>query len=241
MQIILPGEIFSEHSSLDYKSSLINKITVNKENDQSTNNNFLISKVSGKIFQKTNTKEMALKFFQISEKYSPSQQDRIIGRIVKKQADNYEVDIRADRKGLLGVLSFQGASKKSRPNLIESDLVFARVQLIPEYLYYKLTCTSETNLKTWNSGESLFGSLNDGAEIVIPIFFAHFLLKNEIFFELIRKYIAIEIAIGVNGVLWIKTSSIKNLLILVNFFQQAPYLFKAKAVELLHNQMANFG
>ena len=243
MQVILPGELLLENPQLDFKSGHFNRINQNQssETDPSSQTcDLLVSKVSGILIQKTKSEIQTLKFIQISEKYIPSQEDRIVGRILRKTADSYEVDIRADRKALLGILSFQGANKKSKPNLMEGDLVFARVQTVPQFLLYKLNCTSQSNIKAWNSGESLFGNLNAGIEVRIPIFFSHFLNKDELFFEIIRKYVSIEVAIGINGVLWFKTGSIKNQLILSNFFTQAPFLLKQKAIELLQAEIGNF-
>lgn len=243
MQVILPGEILLENPHLEFKSGNFNRINQNQstETDPSSQTcDLLVSKVSGILIQKTKSEIQTLKFIQIAEKYIPSLEDRIVGRILRKTADSYEVDIRADRKALLGILSFQGANKKSKPNLSEGDLVFARVQTVPQFLLYKLNCTSQSNIKAWNSGESLFGNLNAGIEVRIPIFFSHFLNKDELFFEIIRKYVSIEVAVGINGVLWFKTGSIKNQLILSNFFTQAPFLLKQKATELLQAEIGNF-
>ena len=244
MQVNLPGEILLENQQLEFKSNNFNRINQNQSNEENPipqKGDLLVSKVSGILIPKIKSETQTLKFIQITEKYIPSQEDRIVGRILRKTADSYEVDIRADRKALLGILSFQGANKKSKPNLSEGDLVFARLQTVPQFLLYKLNCTSQSNIKAWNSGESLFGNLNAGIEVRIPIFFSRFLNKDELFFEIIRKYVSIEVAVGINGVLWFKTGSIKNQLILSHFFTQAPFLLKQKATELLQAEIANFG
>lgn len=40
----------------------------------------------------------------------------------------------------------------------------------------------------------------------IPCFFAYFLLNDETFFEILKRKISLEVCIGINGVLWLKTS-----------------------------------
>ena len=238
MQVVLPGEVLVDSDNMEYPQTAFVKLPQGGGEGE-TAQELIVSKISGVLQQRTVGQRAKVSFIPITDKYFPSIDNLVIGRVVRRQAENYEVDIRADRKAVLGALSFQGASKKSKPNLFESDLVFARVQAVPKYLLHKLTCVSTSNTKTWNSGEALFGQLVGGAELIIPLFFAHFLLKNEEFFEVIRRSVALEVVVGVNGVLWIRTPSARNTLVLLGFFKEAPYLLREKAIQLLASEISN--
>ena len=50
-------------------------------------------------------------------KYYPELEDFVIGLIKGKQGDFYIVDIKGPNEATLGIYDFEGATKKSRPNL----------------------------------------------------------------------------------------------------------------------------
>lgn len=87
----------------------------------------------------------------------------------------------------MGLLDFEGASKKNKPNIDIGSYVYCRVlesNKYLRYLYYKyiilrilkhinlfiffiklrpkLTCINPNSKKEWTSGEAFFGELKDG-------------------------------------------------------------------------------
>ena len=240
MNIILPGEEIIETPNLEFKSSLVIQRTVPDNQNTAKTVSILHTKCAGVLNQKTHENEVKFKFSQIKEKYVPSMGDKVIGKVLRKMADNYEMDVRSDRRALLGVLSFQGATKKSKPNLTDGDLVFCQIQSVPQYLLYKVTCISSKSTKIWNSGEAHFGHLSVGIEIIIPLFLAFFLSHDETLFELIRKYLTFEVVVGINGILWFRAKSIKHTLLLSTIFKEIAYMEKNQAHEYVKNQIPNF-
>ena len=111
---------------------------------------------------------------------------------------------------------------------------------VDHYLPTVLTCTSKFNKKGWSTGEAQFGELKGGLEIEIPLNFGRYLLSNEEFFEYIQKRIDLEVCVGVNGVMWVKTSKQANLVILSAFFRKAGQMSLAKARELLYSFSEKF-
>ena len=91
--------------------------------------------------------------------------------------DNYEIDFRADRKGNLGSLDFQGATKRSRPNLNLKSIVFCKVKEVPEFCDYKLTCLSAKNKKEWSTGEATYRELKGDIFILISLIIAFYYNK----------------------------------------------------------------
>ncbi len=86
--------------------------------------------------------------------------------------DIYALNIKTAQNCQLGVLEFQGATKKNKPNIRISSLIYARIVELNKHLPLQLSCKSKKNNKEWNSGEALFGELKGGLEIDIPVFFA---------------------------------------------------------------------
>lgn len=84
-------------------------------------------------------------------------------------------------------------------------IVYTRILECSKYTELILTCISKTVKKDWNSGEAFYGELKNGYDIEIPCFFAYYLLNDESFFEILKRKISLEVCIGINGVLWIKT------------------------------------
>ena len=233
LDIILPGEVFQSSTSLKIKKNII------KQLDSSSNQ--YISLNTGYVESKENESgESINRFISINETYFARPEDRVIGIIINKKMDSYELDIKSCKKALLNNLAFEGATKKSKPNLLNGDLIFCRVEKETTYMTTILTCTSNTNKKEWSSGESLFGQLKNGLEINIPLFFAYYLSRNTLFFDQIKQRITIEVVIGINGILWIKTKNNKNMLLLESFFNQAPHININSALELLKQKMEIF-
>ena len=241
MNIVLPGEQLINTPNLEFKKSLfVKQIHKTEDNGQTKEFEFLNSKCSGVLSQQETNEVVSYVFRQICEKYTPSEGHRVIGRVVKKGMDGYEVDIKADRKAVLGALSFQGATKKSKPNLAESDLVFAQIQSIPGYLMYKLTCTSNTHTKIWNSGESMFGVLIDGYEMIVPLFLSYYLSQDDTIFKCIKDSLTIEVVIGINGVIWFKTKSTKNSIVIASMLREIAYMDKSQALDFVKSQKTKF-
>ena len=64
-----------------------------------------------------------------NKQYIPYAADRVIGIIVRRTAFYYYVDIKGPMIGLLGVLEFEGATKRNKPELNVGDIVFCRVSI----------------------------------------------------------------------------------------------------------------
>lgn len=231
--VILPGESITRESEIAFTKNHLRELPANQQNQNAVSKTYQSHGTGLIVTKNENEANPSLKFNHISEKYLPSQEDKVIGIVSRRTVDGFELDIRAEKKALLNALAFEGATKKSKPNLNQGDLVFCRVAQVPSHLNVKVTCTSQTNKKEWSSGEALFGELKGGVEVVVPQFFARFLAKNEIFFDFLRKRISFEIVVGINGVVWVKTKSLKNMLIIQDFLKAAPYLSMNRALELL--------
>ena len=60
--------------------------------------------------------------------YSAKEGDIVIGIISQKTYEIYRVNILANREASLNSIDFEGATRKTKPNLNVGDVVFARVE-----------------------------------------------------------------------------------------------------------------
>lgn len=137
--------------------------------------------------------------------YTPTIDDVIIGVITQKSYDNYKLDINTSQEAVLGLTEFEGATRKTKPNLQVGDIVFAKVILDNKFHNTVLTCKCEENIKNWSSGESTFGQLNGGNMYSLDRIKCIKLINNNKIIKRIQDYIDVEVCIGMNGRIWIST------------------------------------
>ena len=62
--------------------------------------------------------------------YIPSQKELVLGTIIARHAEGYRVDIGSSQMAQLDALAFEGATKRSKPNLKVSSFQHAVSKLI---------------------------------------------------------------------------------------------------------------
>lgn len=91
-----------------------------------------------------------------TKRYIPKADDHVIGVVEEQGGDFYKVNIFTGAHALLGRESFDGATKRNKPDLKRGHLVYARVALADKDLDCELTCLVKTGpKKDWSSGESV--------------------------------------------------------------------------------------
>lgn len=99
---------------------------------------------------------------------------------------------------VLDSIEFNGATKRNRPNLKVGDLIYAKVASVNKYTAPTLTCKSKTCKKDWTSGESTFGELKTGMVFPLHPTQCERIKQDRTFFEMLKRYVSFEIAIGAN-------------------------------------------
>ena len=131
--------------------------------------------------------------------YSPKTDDMVIGTIISKNAEQYKVDIKTYTHAILSSLEFEGATKKSKPNLKIGDLIFAKVSKVNKYDSPLLTCISNDG-KSWSSGEAFFGVINEGNLFSIPLNMVNlYFYFGDACFKRINDACEYEFSLGHNG------------------------------------------
>jgi exosome complex component RRP40 len=206
--LLFPGEAFEFNQSLIHYDAF------------GFNNGNLISKRCGvlKIDPSTNkplegNEEEIYK--SVGKYYSPKVDDFIIGIITQKSSEFYRVDIGTYTYAVLNAIDFSGATRKSKPNLNLGDIVYAKVSKLNKHDTPTISCTSDIHTKDWASGEAYFGELKEGNIFSFPRQYAWDIM-NGYAYQRIGDYISLEICIGFNGRMWMKSEKsieIHNILV----------------------------
>lgn len=153
----------------------------------------------------------------IHKRYSPSINDNVIGVIRGPMLGEFwRVDIGDTREAILPFLAFDGATKRTRPVFETGDLVYAHVVQYSHELGAELSCKAKDGIapKSWATGESVYGLLSKGTLFNIPQRGCKDLLEDNCRVLEGMRGKAFELAVGDNGRVWVKSTSIKDTLVI---------------------------
>ncbi|ESL11348.1 ribosomal rRNA processing protein 40 [Trypanosoma rangeli SC58] len=153
-----------------------------------------------------------------ARRYVYAPRDPVVAVVVKKTTSYYYCYTGAAMLAVLDALSFDGATKSSRPRLQEGDIVYAFVrprlggaEAVEDALdEVELSCMAgEVGLaaKDWTSAEAVFGPLAGGTVVRVSIPYARSLLTGdgaEHLLSLLGERVPFEVCVGVNGLLWVR-------------------------------------
>jgi len=149
-----------------------------------------------------------------STRYIPSVNDQVVGIIEEKGGDFYMVNIFSGSTCILYRQAFDGATKRNKPELNRGDVVYARVTFDGRDLSgdTEIACTSTGgSRKDWSTGETVYGGLPMGLIVRVSTGMAQRLLRPDCPLLLaLSRHFAFELAIGVNGVVWFRSSGGTN-------------------------------
>lgn len=153
------------------------------------------------------------------KRYVPAKGESIIGVVVNKSADILKLDIGASEHASLSFLAFEGASKKYKPEVNVGDIVYGRLLAAGCDMEPEMICI-DSNFK-----QGPYGVLKDGFLFNCSLSLVYKILHPKCqFIKLIGKEIKHEIAIGMNGKVWIKTNNCMETLAIANAFLSAEFL-----------------
>ncbi|KAI9642640.1 exosome non-catalytic core subunit rrp40 [Ciborinia camelliae] len=142
--------------------------------------------------------------------------DLVIASIKKSSGDLFYANITDfTPDASLPVLSFEGATKKTRPQLEKGSLVYARITLANKHMDPELECVSASTGKS----EGL-GPLNGGMVFDVSLGMARRMMMARpaeqggltILEELGEAGVPFEIAVGRNGKVWVDSKKVKTTL-----------------------------
>lgn len=85
--------------------------------------------------------------------YVPAPGDAVIGQITNRGAESYTVTLFSAHSATLPALSFEGATKRHKPNLRIGALVYARIAAADRFTEPELTCVNPVTGKSDGFGD----------------------------------------------------------------------------------------
>merc|ERR1711928_1323 len=140
------------------------------------------------------------------KRYIPTRGDNVIGVVVNKLGDYFKVQIGSSEEASLSSIAFQGATKKNKPNVQIGDLVFAKLLIASIDMEPELVCVN-------SFGESAgLGLLPpNGFMFTVPLHHIRKILNPKcLLMKNLGKGIPFEVAIGMNGRIWVKAKTMKQ-------------------------------
>eukprot|EP01038_Epipyxis_sp_PR26KG_P016255 gene16255-22137_t len=153
-----------------------------------------------------------------SKRYYPRVGDQVIGVIEERGGDFYIMNIFSGTNCILNRLSFEGATKRNKPELRKGDIVYARVMIASRGVDTELSClTLSGTKKEWTTGETVYGELVQGLLVHVSSVTIKTLLQPDCpVLTNLAKYFAFEVSVGMNGCVWLRGMSIMETIIIRN-------------------------
>lgn len=229
-KILYPGEgVNFDKNLLCYNSFKYNK---NNKNESLT-----CLKTMKIFYDSENNISQKIPIITSGNFYFPLVGDTVIGIITQKTFEYYKVDIGSSKEAVLLSTSFEGATKKTKPNLNIGDIVFTRIESDNKYSNPSVSCKSAENSKGWATGESMFGELKGGFLFNIPRIKAWNLIKDINIRNEIKNYVDFEMTIGLNGRIWIKSERPENVIIIFDCIKYALENNKEKYKKYINDKL----
>ncbi|TKA23977.1 hypothetical protein B0A50_06483 [Salinomyces thailandicus] len=151
-------------------------------------------------------------------RYQPAVGDLVIAQVHHSSTESYACALTSHTPfALLGQLAFEGASRKTRPQLKSGDLVYARVSRASKWEEAEIECFNASTGKSEG-----MGPLKDGMLFQISPAFARRLMMGAdkdgrskggvIVLEEVGQKVRFEVAVGRNGKVWIDSGSVRETL-----------------------------
>ncbi|PVU88584.1 hypothetical protein BB559_005512 [Furculomyces boomerangus] len=157
------------------------------------------------------------------KRYVPAELEPVIGTVVARHAEGYRVDIGSAHIANLNSLAFENATKRNKPNLNPGTLVYGRVCLANKFLEPEIECYNSNTNKADGYGE-----LADGFLIKTSLKHCRRLLKqNPAILTSLGEHLSFEIAIGLNGFVWIKSQTHDRTILIANAIKNSEFLSDA--------------
>jgi len=161
------------------------------------------------------------------KRYVPSKGDYVVGVTVGRQGDFYKVDIGSSDLALLNFLSFEGASKRNKPNISNGDVIFGRLVVANKEMEPEISCVESSG-----KANGLGVLPKDGLLFHVSLNLSRKLLSPEcILLPELGSRFCFEIVIGMNGRIVLFSKTINQILMLVKLVVSSEYLTNSEILK----------
>ncbi|CAH2244552.1 jg11672 [Pararge aegeria aegeria] len=146
--------------------------------------------------------------------------------------DSYQkrVDIGGSTTAALSYLSFEGATKKNRPEVQVGDIIYAKLVIASKDMEPELVCIDSFGHK------GRLGVLTDGFVFKCSINLIRKILSPQCpLLESLKNEWPFELAAGMNGRIWIKANSMKETIALGNAVLGAEFMSQEEIKKMSNN------
>lgn len=157
----------------------------------------------------------------------------VVGIVVDRITDGWKVDIGASQMAALSIYEFEGGTKKNRAPLVPGSLVYARMLVANKDVEPEISCKGESGKADG------FGPLNEGYMFKCSSGLARQCLATDsVVLNEIGRYLPFEIAVGVNGRIWVNSTSTINTTVIANAIINSEYLSSENIVKMVKKLVA---
>lgn len=175
-------------------------------------------------------------------RYEPALENMVVAIVVEKHSEDYRVALHGTDTAVLPALAFEGATKRNKPTLAVGAAVFCRVTRATRNAECEVSCIEPGSSKSWVGKQTTYGELDGGTLVRVSLPLARALLPgdNAILATLGRR-VPFESAVGVNGLVWLKSATVEHTVLIAQAIQKADTLgldeWKKWASKLLRRAM----
>ncbi|CAF0719963.1 unnamed protein product [Adineta steineri] len=134
--------------------------------------------------------------------------DLVLGIVVRRQLESLLVDIGYNELASLSLYDFEGATKRTKPNVDRGDIIYGRLKIDGE-CQPQIICINEDGKADGMGILSEHGYVFD-----IPVDVANDLIEHNNLLEELGNEMPYEIAIGANGRVWVKATTTRTMIAL---------------------------
>jgi exosome complex component RRP40 len=229
--VVLPGEQINVPPSSGGRKTTIGVGLYENQKKDGNADISVVSHTTGILKKNRNAKNGSDSYWVDTNRtrYYAKLGDQVVGVIEEKGGDFYVVNIFSGFHCILSRLAFEGATKRSKPELKKGDVVYARVSAATDEtntLDTELSCLSPAgSKKEWTTGETIYGELPQGLLIRVSILKAKSMLKPDCaILNALGRHYCFECAIGMNGAIWVRSNDIVDLIVIRNAILNSEYL-----------------
>ncbi|CAN1151193.1 Putative exosome complex component rrp40 [Linum perenne] len=158
------------------------------------------------------------------KRYVPCAEDSVLGVVVDSKADNFLVDIKGPSLAFLPVLAFEGGTRKNIPKFEAGTLIYVRIVKANPGMNPELSCVDATGKA------AQYGALKEGLTFECSTGLSRMLLSSPTcpILETLGKKLPFEIAVGLNGRVWVNADSPSIVVVVSNAIMNSQSLSRVQ-------------
>ncbi|KAJ1730987.1 exosome non-catalytic core subunit rrp40 [Coemansia biformis] len=167
-------------------------------------------------------------------RYVAAEGEPVVGVVVARHGEGYRVDIGSAHDALLPLLAFEGATKRNKPSLAIGTVVYGRVVVANSFMDPEIECYNSHTGKSEGYGE-----LAGGFMFKCTLGLARRLIGSTApVLAALGSELPFEIAIGVNGRVWVHAEGPEKTVLAANAIRNSEYLDAKQCRQMVKELLA---